>query len=90
MTDASPAPRRETRLHALARGVAIVAALLALADVVRWANRWYVSTMLADTPDGGLPLVAAAHSALVGAVAWSLVAVAAAFVGWRFRIVAAP
>lgn len=73
----------------LARPVAVVAVLLAVADLFRWGNRWYLSTRMADTPDGGFGLLAAAHSALLAAVVWLVVAAVAAVVGWRLRVVRA-
>ncbi|MDO8143807.1 hypothetical protein [Isoptericola sp. 178] len=73
--------------------MALVAALLAIADGFRWGNRWYVSTMYGGAADGGALAVerlVAAHSALVSGLGWLCLAVAAAVLGWRLRIVAAP
>lgn len=77
-----------TRVRSVARGITVLALVLAVADVARWGNRWYVSTMLADAPDRALELLAAAHGALVTALVWLLVAAVAAAVGWRLRVVA--
>jgi hypothetical protein len=79
---------RRQRGRGLFRIVAVVALCLAVADGFRWGNRWYVSTMVEDSSPGyALEIVAKAHDALVHGLAWLVVAVIAALVGWRLRVV---
>ncbi len=78
-----------TRVRAAARVLAVVALVLAVADGFRWGNRWYVATQLARTDaGGGDAMVVHAHDALVRGLALLVVAVVAAVVGWRLRVVA--
>ncbi len=74
----------------LVRIAAVGVFLLAVADLFRWGNRWYVSTAFADDPGYSATLEAGAHHALVRALACLLVAVALAVVGWRVRGTVAP
>ena len=76
------------RRHRWARGVAVVAAVLAVADLCRWANRWYVSRQFQALGDGfyGPQLLEDAHAALVSALLWVLLAVVAAGLGWGLRV----
>ncbi|GAB6936752.1 hypothetical protein JCM11754A_02750 [Isoptericola variabilis] len=82
---------RRRRGRGLFQAVAVVAALLAVADGFRWGNRWYVSTMFDDPDDAlySLEILAKAHDALVHGLLWLAVAVAAAVIGWRLRVVPA-
>ena len=66
----------------------MLAVLLAVADGFRWGNRWYVSTMFEDSdPVYALEILAKAHDALVHGLVWLVVALVAAVVGWRLRVV---
>jgi len=80
-------PRSRTRR--LARILAVVASCLAVADGFRWGNRWYVSTMFDAPGDAAYAadILAKAHAALVHGLGWLLLAVLAAVVGWRLRVV---
>ncbi|HWV77050.1 MAG TPA: hypothetical protein VN027_07030 [Isoptericola sp.] len=82
---------RRRRGRGLFQAAAVVAALLAVADGFRWGNRWYVSTMFDDPDDAlySLEILAKAHDALVHGLLWLAVAVAAAIIGWRLRVVPA-
>lgn len=76
----------------VARGVAVVAAVLAVVDGFRWGNRWYVSTMFGSAGSGddlAAEKLAGAHGALVAGLAWLCLAIAAAVVGWRLSVVRA-
>ncbi|PFG41499.1 hypothetical protein ATJ88_0138 [Isoptericola jiangsuensis] len=75
----------------VARPVAVVALLLAVADVFRWGNRWYVSTMFGGAASGdplAVERLVGAYTALLTGLVWLAVAVVAATVGWRLRVVA--
>lgn len=88
-----PHPVAPSRLRTTARIVAVVAAGLAIADGFRWGNRWYVSTMFGGAESGNLLAVerlVGAHDALVAGLAWLCLAIVAAVVGWRLRIVSVP
>ena len=80
---------RRHRGRGLFQAVAVLAAFFAVADGFRWGNRWYVSTMFADADDPvySLEILAKAHDALVHGLVWLVVALVAAFVGWRLRVV---
>ena len=74
--------------RSVARFIAVLAAAFAVADLFRWGNRWYVSTQVAATDElWAGQLLAHAHTALVGALLWTLLAVVAAGVGWQLRVV---
>lgn len=87
----TPTARRHRaliRMRATAKGIAVLALILAIADGFRWGNRWYVATQFARTDvDLGNAVVAHAHGALVRGLVLLLVAVVAAVIGWRVRIV---
>lgn len=76
------------RFRAVARVTAIGAALLAVGALFQWGNRWYVSTMFeaAGDPLGG-QLLQSAHGSLVNALLFIVIALAAATIGWRLRVV---
>ncbi|MFE7405177.1 hypothetical protein [Isoptericola sp. NPDC057559] len=80
---------RSRRGRGLFRAVAVVAACLAVADTFRWGNRWYVSTMFDGPGDAvyALDILTKAHDALLHGLAWLAVALLAAAVGWRLRVV---
>ncbi|GAA1980187.1 hypothetical protein GCM10009718_16400 [Isoptericola halotolerans] len=83
---------RSETLRRTARGVAVVAALLAVADGFRWGNRWYVSTMFGGARSGNdlaAERLAGAHGALVACLCWLSLAIVAAVVGWQLRVVRA-
>lgn len=77
---------RRGRVRVTAQVVAVAALLLAVADGFRWGNRWFVATRLADAGQQDA-MIAHAHGALVRGLALLLVAVVAAVVGWRLRVV---
>ncbi|GII98317.1 hypothetical protein Slu03_06950 [Sediminihabitans luteus] len=80
------------RVRATARVVAVGAVLMAVADAFRCGNRWYVSTMFGGADSGdymALDLAAGAFHAMVACLAWVCVALVAAAVGWRLRVVSA-
>ncbi|MBO1752071.1 hypothetical protein J4G33_09675 [Actinotalea sp. BY-33] len=86
----TPSVARRHGVRSLARGLAVVAAALAVADLFRWGNRWYVSTQFAASDEAyASQLLASAHAPLVSAVVWVLVATAATAIGWRLRVVRA-
>jgi len=81
---------RRGRVRVTAQVVAVAALLLAVADGFRWGNRWFVAARLADAGQQDAMIAHAhahAHGALVRGLALLLVAVAAAVVGWRLRVV---
>ncbi|MEL7977518.1 hypothetical protein AAG589_16765 [Isoptericola sp. F-RaC21] len=82
---------RRHRWRGLFQAVAVLAVLLAVADGFRWGNRWYLSTMF-DRSDReyALEILAKAHDALVHGLAWLVVALVAAALGWRLRVVRRP
>ena len=77
------------RLHSVARFVAVLTAFFAVANLLRWGNRWYVSTQMAAPIDDlwAARLLDHAHTALVSALLWTVLAIVAAGVGWQFRVV---
>jgi hypothetical protein len=78
-----------TGIRTTAKVVALLALALAVADLFRWGNRWYVATRFARTDQArGDAMIAHAHAPLVSALALLLVAAVAAVIGWRLRIVA--
>lgn len=81
-----PIPSTAGRGRRLARAVAVLAGLLATGELVRWANRWYVSTRYPDDAAYSATLEVGAHQALVAALVLLLVAAGAAAYGWRLRL----
>ncbi len=82
-----PADRPVRRVTlALARGVAVVAGLAAVGELIRWANRSYIATQYPDDSSYTSHLVLGAHAALTDALAWLVVAFVAAAVGWRVQV----
>ncbi|WP_129336989.1 hypothetical protein [Cellulomonas endophytica] len=88
-----PPRRRTSAARSVARRVAVVAAVLAVADGFRWGNRWYLAVQLSEGADGGsmaAPFYAGAHDALARGLACLVVALVAAAVGWGLRVVRTP
>lgn len=93
MTDAAaPEAARRERMSVVRRPaqvLAVAAVALVIADLFRWGNRWYVSTMFEPGSLYSVDLTIAAHTALVRALVLACVAAVAAVVGWRLRVVRA-
>ena len=82
--------RRADRFRTAAQIVSVCCGWWVVVSLCQWGNRWYLSTVYADSAgswDRSVELLLSAHGALVRGLVLLVVCLAAAVVGWQLRVV---